>query len=620
MEISSLGVSKDGVVDIEAAAMMYERIALALRPVGEPEARGTDLQLAWRDVRGLVPAACLTREGQAETGSGRMVGVAVDDLYEQLGRGRVSLPVNQLLSLVPSQWVTPDSHTDASMVDLPLRLVVPAVPRIELNVRTAKKARTLRTEGLPNMFERESHVSPGAEHSLPSVAPSKAGASKPASGSDPNAGSQHAVPAVPVRFGLRQRGSAPGLASLTEPRLPSPADVPEEALPESVPQPGEVGRIADAISTFKNIEMALGGAGDAAESLPGVELRFDEILQIIPRQYVASAPGEEDRRRKIRVIIENLREQLTQGRVAIPVSQLIYNVPPELLDARAFEDASLVVLPLPMIVRAVGPGWFGEGASGGPAPYRTERLPDLFAEHIERQEELASAKEEALPQPAAPAAHVLVEGPETEGLGGVNLNTATADQLRTLPGVTPHIAERIVAYRAERGPFLDVFDLHQVPGIGRKTFRAITGMAHSGTGRHRILRLAALLHMPLERAAHLPAVAGCFAAAPGFSGCVISDADGLLLASAGADQRAVETSAVTPRLIRQVSENMKEVGAPTTDALTILSQGRMITVVPGEHVFVTAIHDARRLTAGQLRFVQSVACELQWLVSRRGYV
>ena len=213
-----------------------------------------------------------------------------------------------------------------------------------------------------------------------------------------------------------------------------------------------------------------------------------------------------------------------------------------------------------------------------------------------------------------------MEGAEAEVLGGINLNTATIEQLQTLRGVTRRVAANIVAYRSERGVFRDVFDLYLVPRVGRKTFRAITGMPHSGTGRHRRLRLAALLHLPAERAAHLPTVAGCLAAAPGFSGCVISDADGLLLASAGADKWAVETSAVIPRLMRQVGENMKEAGAPTTEALTLLSQGRMFTVVPGEHLFITAIHEVRRLTGAQLSFVQRVACELQWLVSRRGYV
>jgi competence protein ComEA len=49
---------------------------------------------------------------------------------------------------------------------------------------------------------------------------------------------------------------------------------------------------------------------------------------------------------------------------------------------------------------------------------------------------------------------------------GVDLNAATASELEALPGVGPVLAGRIVAFRTERGPFLSVEDLLDVPGIG----------------------------------------------------------------------------------------------------------------------------------------------------------
>jgi len=49
---------------------------------------------------------------------------------------------------------------------------------------------------------------------------------------------------------------------------------------------------------------------------------------------------------------------------------------------------------------------------------------------------------------------------------GIDLNTASATDLESLPGVGPVLAERIVAFRTERGPFLTVEDLLDVSGIG----------------------------------------------------------------------------------------------------------------------------------------------------------
>lgn len=52
----------------------------------------------------------------------------------------------------------------------------------------------------------------------------------------------------------------------------------------------------------------------------------------------------------------------------------------------------------------------------------------------------------------------------------VNINTADATQLALLPRVGPSVAQKIVAFRKENGPFKAADDLLLVPGIGEKTF------------------------------------------------------------------------------------------------------------------------------------------------------
>jgi len=48
----------------------------------------------------------------------------------------------------------------------------------------------------------------------------------------------------------------------------------------------------------------------------------------------------------------------------------------------------------------------------------------------------------------------------------VSLNSATAEQLDTLPGIGPALAAQIIAYRQAQGPFTSVEQLTDVPGIG----------------------------------------------------------------------------------------------------------------------------------------------------------
>jgi competence protein ComEA len=52
----------------------------------------------------------------------------------------------------------------------------------------------------------------------------------------------------------------------------------------------------------------------------------------------------------------------------------------------------------------------------------------------------------------------------------LDVNTASAEELVQLPGVGPSLAQRIVDYRQQNGPFQTVDDLQNVPGIGPSKF------------------------------------------------------------------------------------------------------------------------------------------------------
>lgn len=52
----------------------------------------------------------------------------------------------------------------------------------------------------------------------------------------------------------------------------------------------------------------------------------------------------------------------------------------------------------------------------------------------------------------------------------VDINTATAEELETLPGIGPTLAQRIVDYRTQNGPFETIEDIMNVSGIGLATF------------------------------------------------------------------------------------------------------------------------------------------------------
>ncbi len=64
----------------------------------------------------------------------------------------------------------------------------------------------------------------------------------------------------------------------------------------------------------------------------------------------------------------------------------------------------------------------------------------------------------------------------------LNLNKATQVELMTLPGIGPTLAQRIVRYREENGPFADVSEIKEIPGIGEKRYERIKQWIRVGGG------------------------------------------------------------------------------------------------------------------------------------------
>ncbi|MFD7280299.1 helix-hairpin-helix domain-containing protein [Streptomyces sp. NPDC059862] len=76
------------------------------------------------------------------------------------------------------------------------------------------------------------------------------------------------------------------------------------------------------------------------------------------------------------------------------------------------------------------------------------------------------------PPVSAPGAPAGVPAGAAPGVpaGPVSLNTATVEQLDTLPGVGPVLAQHIIDYRTQHGGFRSVDELREVNGIGERRF------------------------------------------------------------------------------------------------------------------------------------------------------
>ncbi|MBW3620625.1 MAG: ComEA family DNA-binding protein [Actinobacteria bacterium] len=113
--------------------------------------------------------------------------------------------------------------------------------------------------------------------------------------------------------------------------------------------------------------------------------------------------------------------------------------------------------------------------------------PDADPDALNLARELIDGERVVVPLLGAPSLGASA-GTETDGdgpgdgpgEGRIDLNRATATELEALPGVGPVLAGRIVAHREEHGPFAEVGQLRDVPGIGERTFQSLAELVTVG--------------------------------------------------------------------------------------------------------------------------------------------
>lgn len=100
-------------------------------------------------------------------------------------------------------------------------------------------------------------------------------------------------------------------------------------------------------------------------------------------------------------------------------------------------------------------------AAGGPVADAATDTVNLARRLADGERIYVPRRGEAVPPEAAT---------DATSAGPLDLNAATRDALDSLPGVGPVLAQRILEHRAAHGPFHDVRQLLDIPGIGEKLF------------------------------------------------------------------------------------------------------------------------------------------------------
>lgn len=116
-------------------------------------------------------------------------------------------------------------------------------------------------------------------------------------------------------------------------------------------------------------------------------------------------------------------------------------------------------------------------AAGGMLPDAVAAAVNLARPVSDGEQVMVPDEDDRAPAAASGGAAGAAVGSGASAGGPVDLNSADAALLDTLPGVGPSTAAKIIAEREANGPFASVEDLARVSGIGPKKLEQLAGVA-----------------------------------------------------------------------------------------------------------------------------------------------
>lgn len=329
---------------------------------------------------------------------------------------------------------------------------------------------------------------------------------------------------------------------------------------------------------------------DQFDTVQPVSLTPEPVAEIAPEPPVVSPPEPEPV-----VVPEPVAEV-----VSTPVAEVVETPVAEIVPGPVLE----VVAPVAVVPSEPTPVVVPEPVAVVPP---TEPAPTPVADPAYADGDLSDDEEIGLPALAASAE---TPGAVDERKLLVDLNRCTAEDLMTIDGVGRALAHRIIDFRNGRGRFASIEELRLVPGIGRKTFRALAGVQARALNR--------LLGSDHDGELTLQEIVRLTGKLPGIQGCMLALSDGLFLTGQlppHLDQNTI--SVFAPQLFKKVGRYARELKVGQIRRFTIFTDTQPLSIFRAGDVYLIIVHDAQRYSKALLRRCERISEEIARLSSQR---
>ena len=143
--------------------------------------------------------------------------------------------------------------------------------------------------------------------------------------------------------------------------------------------------------------------------------------------------------------------------------------------APAATGTTVVVVDVVGAVREPGVYRFADGARVQDAVQRARPTAGADLAGLNLAERLADGEQVVVPKRGAGGTIAGGSGVAAPGSDIVHLNSATLEELETLDGIGPSLAQRIIDYRSQHGGFRSLEQLDDVSGFGPARMAALDG-------------------------------------------------------------------------------------------------------------------------------------------------